>query len=695
MDELIKEFLVESQEGLDRMERCLTELELQPDNRELLAEIFRAVHTIKGTTGFLALPRLEKLAHAGEHLLGLLRDGRLQATRTVVDALLALLDRLRSILQIIGATGQEGKRECDDDTALIALLDDLRESGGVAPVREAAAMPTAPAIPVEQNTRATQPTDQTLRVDVDTMNRMMNLVGELVLTRNQILQANGSGEQFTALTRRLDGVTADLRETVMRARTQPVGQLFQKFPRMVRDLAQSCARCVRLDFDGQETRLDKSLLEALKDPLTHALRNAVDHGIESPGDRVRSGKALEGVIRLSARHEGGQVVIEVADDGGGISAENVLKRAVERGLLTPERALTLSETEALQIVFAPGFSTRDAVTVVSGRGVGMDVVRSNVESVGGVVELESKLGEGTTLRMRVPLTLAIVPALVVRCGPSSFAIPQNAVCELLLVMRRDESRMVQTIGDAPMLRLREELLPLVSLNDLLGLAKHIDNGYYVAVLEAKGRRFGLMVDDLLDPQEIVVKPLARVLRASGVFSGASVLGNGELALILDLSGLATRARLDLAETSAADVSARAAEAVEASRAEGTSVLIFEGCGGERGAIPLHAVERIERLMPEQVEYCGGVALMQITGGFLPLEDAGGLLLNGAGDSVTVVVCHRGAEVNSRIGLVVERVLNIAEAEVLLPQQSHGGRLALVQERLATMQAGFEDLERAA
>ena len=275
---------------------------------------------------------------------------------------------------------------------------------------------------------------------------MMNLVGELVLTRNQMLQSDMEAANFPELARRLDSVTADLRETVMQARMQPVGHLFGKFPRMVRDLAQTCGREVRIEFFGQETGLDKSLLEAIKDPLTHAVRNAVDHGIEPPAERVMAGKPSEGCVRLRAFHQSGSVVIEVADDGAGIAMERVLAKAVERGLVTAEQAAEMTEREALQLIFLPGFSTAAAVTTVSGRGVGMDVVRANVEKVGGSVELESQVGMGTTLRLRVPLTLAIVPALVVRSGGQSFALPQSALVELVYVPQRDAETAVERIG---------------------------------------------------------------------------------------------------------------------------------------------------------------------------------------------------------------------------------------------------------
>jgi two-component system chemotaxis sensor kinase CheA len=408
VEDLTKEFIAESQEGLERMELCLTELEKRPDDSELVAEIFRAVHTIKGTTGFLGFGRLERLAHAGESLLGALRDGKLAVTSELISGLLELMDGLRKILQTIEARGTEGERSTDDDRELIALLAVLKAGDGELPTDaepttqsrdpfdELSAGSSASSGQVVEHPNhlglngeptfqnrdvghpalsATVPStqDKTLRIDVEVLNRMMNLVGELVLTRNQILRCTPDAENFPELARRLDSVTAELRESVMRARMQPVGHLFSKFPRMVRDLAMTCDRQVRIEFEGQETGLDKSLLEAVRDPLTHAVRNAVDHGIEPPEERVKAGKPAEGVVRLRAFHQSGSVVIEVIDDGAGISTGRVLAKAMERGLVTPEQAEAMTQREALQVIFVAGFSTNQEVTNVSGRGVGLDV----------------------------------------------------------------------------------------------------------------------------------------------------------------------------------------------------------------------------------------------------------------------------------------------------------------------------------
>jgi two-component system chemotaxis sensor kinase CheA len=720
VDDLTKEFIAESQEGLDRMERCLTELETRPDDAGLLGEIFRAVHTIKGTTGFLGFDRLEKLAHAGEHLLGSLRDGRFRVTSELITGLLDLMDGLRAILVLIEETGSEGTRSSDEDGELIARLALLNGEMppaeiepellhaiidvGVAPLSDsgdskAPGVSSATIAAAANSERNGAGNDKTLRIDVDVLNRMMNLVGELVLTRNQMLQSDMAAANFPELARRLDSVTADLRETVMQARMQPVGNLFGKFPRMVRDLARTCGRDVRVEFTGQETGLDKSLLEAIKDPLTHAVRNAVDHGIEAPSVRVLAGKPAEGCVRLRAFHQSGSVVIEVADDGAGIPMERVLAKAVERNLVTPEQAAGMSEREALQLIFLPGFSTAAAVTTVSGRGVGMDVVRANVEKVGGSVEVESRKGEGTTLRLRVPLTLAIVPSLVVRSGGQSFALPQSALVELVDIPQREFARVVQRIGSAELFRLRERLLPMIWLDRLLGLEPDLlkaSRGHYLAVLEADGCRYGLVVDELMSPEEIVVKPLSPVLREIGMFSGATVLGNGTLALILDVGATAARAGVKPIEEESVSIGAE--EAVM-QKAAGESFLIFEDRARERTALPLGMVERIESVSLDRIEYAGGRPLLQYRGELLRLEDLGDVLpdLEAArqrGEEVlaTVLICgDAGLGGEQRMGVVVRHVLDVSRGTLLERDAASNGmgvELALVKEKLTLVRREF-------
>ena len=712
MDELTREFLIESQEGLDRMERCLTELETRPGDAALLGDIFRSVHTIKGTTGFLGFRRLEKLAHAGENLLGLLRDRKLSADARLISGLLHLLDGLRSILKSIESGTGEGS---GGDEELIRELETFQmpaptvaaasanvkskpkttrsrrsvvktkvvtEAPGdsivastpdrvvdVDPV-EVSDNPPAQKAEAELIGSAQKPAspitsgaaESTLRVDVVLLNRMMNLVGELVLTRNQVLQATAADPRMTMLSRRLDMVTADLRESVMKARMQPVSNIFSKMPRIVRDLTQALGRRVRLEVEGQDTELDKSLLEAIKDPLTHAVRNSLDHGIEPPEARTAAGKDPEGVLKLRAVQEGSHVIIEVLDDGAGIDVEKVRRKAIERGVISAERAQQMGERELLQLIFLPGFSTAAAVTNVSGRGVGMDVVRTNVEKIGGKVEIDSRVGKGTTLRLRIPLTLAIIPALIVRSLGQSFALPQGSLSELVHIPAEQARKAIEWIDGAPLYRLRGNLLPLVFLGGLLEPgSKHGNTRVqddFIAVLDVDGRRFGLVVDGLADPEEIVVKPLSPVLKNIGLYSGATVLGNAELALILDPGAIATRAGIS---ASVQDEAAKDACEEEITDTEKSAEYLLVEVASRRAAVLLNDVLRIEQLPLSRIEYIGYRPVINFQGQLMPVEDSGGIITeacsSGAGEegSVIVVVCREG---NRHVGIAVSQVLDV-------------------------------------
>jgi two-component system chemotaxis sensor kinase CheA len=501
--------------------------------------------------------------------------------------------------------------------------------------------------------------ESTLRVDVTLLNRMMNLVGELVLTRNQVLQATSADPNMTLLSRRLDMVTADLRESVMKARMQPVSNIFSKIPRIVRDLSQSLGRRVRLQMEGQETELDKSLLEAIKDPLTHSVRNSLDHGIEPPEVREAAGKDAEGTLKLRASQEGSHVVIEVSDDGAGIAVEKVRQKAIERGLMTAERAAQLGERELLQLVFLPGFSTASAVTNVSGRGVGMDVVRTNVEKIGGKVEIDSRAGKGTTLRMRIPLTLAIIPALIVRSMKQSFALPQGALLELVHVPPDQAAKTIEWMEGAPLYRLRGKLLPLVFLDRLLmpGMEHRVadERDHFIAVLDADGRCFGLVVDGLADPEEIVVKPLSAVLKDIGLFSGATVLGNADLALILDPGSIAMKAGVTMSREEETTFAVEDGNESEAAKLE---YLLVEAAG-RKAAVPLADVLRIEQLVASRIEYIGHRPVLNFEGQLLPVEDSGGVLAATEGNpeaQVIVVVCREGKR---HVGIAVSHVLDVA------------------------------------
>jgi two-component system chemotaxis sensor kinase CheA len=784
VDDLTREFLLESQEGLDRMERCLTDLENRPGDAELLAEIFRAVHTIKGTTGFLGFSRLESLSHAGENLLGLLRDGKLAANAEIISGLLTLMDRLRGVLRSIEQSGAEGEN-APEDAAMIARLEALQQTGvvavGAAEAVEAEAPITEPemvaAVPAPVQVRVRKPrrgrdsqkpagrvargsgnpkrvapllvdtawskageagpyrepvpakerdepetqrsasadagavpgrpeksetteaapaaaagggtADSTLRVDVDLLNRMMNLVGELVLTRNQILQATSADAGFALLGRRLDMVTADLRESVMKARMQPVSHVFSRFPRLVRDLALGLGKQVKLELEGQETELDKSLLEAIRDPLTHAIRNCIDHGIEMPEVRVANGKPAEGTVRLRAYHEGSHVMVEVHDDGAGMNLARIREKALERGLVPAARAEQMSEREILQLIFLPGFSTAATVTSVSGRGVGMDVVRTNVEKIGGKVEVDSKAGEGTALRLRIPLTLAIIPALIVRSRGQNFAVPQGSLTELVHLNEDEIGSRIEWMESAALYRLRGHLLPLIFLDRLLQQPpRDADTACDIAILNAEGRRFGLVVDGLADPEEIVVKPLAAVLREIGYYAGATILGNGEMALILNPSAIAQNAGVRL--TGATE------DALAAEPNAGLDDYLLVEADGRRAALPLSTVVRIERIPRSRIEMAGSHPVLRFEGALLPLDDAAACLAEGDPEAqTTVVVCRDG---DRQIGMTVSQVLDVTGGRQLEEAGTGAvaGGLTLLHEKVTSIVslAGIAGLETA-
>ncbi len=560
---------------------------------------------------------------------------------------------------------------------------------------------------------------------------MMNLVGELVLTRNQILQRAPNAEGFSDLARRLDTVTSDLRESVRQARMQPLGHLFAKFPRMVRDLAKTCERRVRIEFEGQETGLDKTLLEAIRDPLTHAVRNSVDHGIEPPDQRILAGKPAEGLIRLRAFQQSGSVVIEVIDDGSGIPAAAVLKKAMERGLVSVDQAARMSEHDMLQLIFAPGLSLSPEITHISGRGVGMDVVRTNVQKVGGSVEVESVFGVGTTLRLRVPLTLAIVPALVVRSGGQSFALPQHSLIELVNLQSYNSDAVIERVGTTEVLHLRDSLLPIIRLDKLLQLqvdAAVGKRGSYIAVMEECGRRFGLAIDDLNPPEEIVVKPLSGLLRNLGIYSGATVLGNGDIALILDVKAIADRAgHKSVGEEIAPHrCDSPGSDSTATPKNPESMMVVYELSRRDahehvQMAIPLAQVERIETLPLTAIQYTNGRGMLQYRGELILLEDQGELLSKqtvidravtsspaqtsstalfieapatrneSSGTTVTIMICQRTETSRPRrFGIVVHRVLNVS-AGILLPESAELGSfpLAMIQNRIATVHDAFQ------
>lgn len=848
LDDIIKEFLVESYENLDQLDRDLVALEDAPDDRNRLSSVFRTIHTIKGTCGFLGFPILEHVTHVGENLLVKLRDGELRLNGESTNGLLAMVDAVRTILANIEVNGTEGS---DHYEALVETLDQLRTGKSVAavatvqatavsvasggsssatddqasetveervgetieaiesmvddltkspkkgrkrspkktepapkaqtvepkakpapkrktppkpkaeakakpaprstakaksepkpktaskpraeskpkrstkkqiaadaavvvpvsvevPVRPIASVvppehvtspveletphlevtpveaPASPARKEAKNTTAAGSTaagndaesasdsgeknqalsETTVRLDVALLDRLMNLVGELVLARNQILQFSQSTSDpgLIAASQRLNLITTELQEGVMKTRMQPIRNAWSKLPRVVRDLAQSCCKKVVVQMEGADTELDKTILEAIKDPLTHIVRNSVDHGIEPPEVRVANGKPAEGTLWLRAFHEGGQVNIEIADDGGGINLERVRAKGLEKGLITEEQAASMSDREAMQLILLPGFSTAAKVTNVSGRGVGMDVVKTNVEKIGGTLDINSIAGEGTTLRIKIPLTLAIVPGLVVTCGGDRYCIPQVSLLELVRLDAERARGEIETMHSVPVYRLRGRLLPLVYLDEELGLrprrteAERRDaEKVNIVVLQAEDRQFGLVVDQITDTQEIVVKPLGQHLKGIPSYAGSTIMGDGTVALILDVIGLARQGHV-LTEHGGRSIHELNNKAERSLTQQ--SYLIVDPGDGSRSAIPLSSVARLEEFKADQIERSGHQAVVQYRDEIMPLISLDGGYGGGCGDGSMSVVVFRAADRN--VGVMVGKIVDIVE-----------------------------------
>ena len=678
--------MTESNENLVRLEQDIVELERAPGDAALLNSIFRTIHTIKGTCGFLGLERLERVAHSGESVLVLVRDGKLDASPELMTSVLACVDVIKEILATIEQTGNE---PAGDDTSLIASLDAWVTGEPRAPVStpvvaaapepvsnpsptQALSTPTPPAAPSpaasDARAQSTEATDATLRVNVHLLDRLMNLVGELVLSRNQLIQLSSANEDspYVAPVQRLNRVATDLQEAVMKTRMQPIGNAWGKLPRMVRDLAQETGKRIELELSGAETELDRQILQAIQDPLTHMVRNSADHGVESPAARRAAGKSETGRIRLNAYHEGGHVLIEVSDDGAGLDAAKIRAKAVERGMLTREAAAALTEAQSLRLIFEPGFSTAEKVTNVSGRGVGMDVVRSNIERIGGVVELSSRIGVGTTVRVRIPLTLAIISGLIVGVSGEWFAIPQIGIVELVRV---SEGRSIENVHGAEFLRLRDSLLPLAHLETLLGLPRRErPQDYIIVVCQVGDTRFGLVVGEVLDTQEIVVKPVGRMVKHLEMYAGCTILGDGRVIMILDAAGLAAKARISSGSEAAAN--APGAVIASASTREGdrqTLLLLDAGLPALQG-VPLSLVARLEEIPASRFERADGRWLVQYRDSLLTIVPARDGLDVTAKDPRPVVVFSDGEHA---MGLAVEEIRDIVEDNVLI--EARGGR----------------------
>jgi two-component system chemotaxis sensor kinase CheA len=705
MDDLLADFLTETNEGLATLDVALLKLEKAPDDRQTLSEIFRNVHTIKGTCGFLGLSRLEKVAHAAENVLGKYRDGTLKVTPEGITLILSALDCLKSIVSGLESTGSE---PTGDDRGLIAALDaawrgEMPGAGtGAAPaVAEVApalggqvdfdsfedpfaAAPAAPAVPAPAAAPpAPAPTPsrsaeheeaapaggggpitptQTIRVSVDVLEDLMTLVSELVLTRNQLLQLVRARNDaaLTVPLQRLSHITSELQEGVMKTRMQPIGNAWQKLPRIVRDLANELGKKIELVMKGAETELDRQVLELIKDPLTHMVRNSGDHGLENPEQRRAAGKPETGRVMLNAYHEGGHIIIEVGDDGRGLSVEKIKSKVLSQGLTTEAELAGMTEREVQHFIFRAGFSTAAAVTSVSGRGVGMDVVKTNVEKIGGTIELRSVEGKGTTFYIKIPLTLAIVSALIVEAGGERFAIPQIGVVELVRAGASGEAAQIERIHDTPVMRLRERLLPLVSLSRLLQLDQPEGNGRdegFVVVTQVGANVFGIIVDKVFDTEEIVVKPVAPILRHVTMFSGNTILGDGSVIMILDPNGIARAT--SVGADSAAAAEEQREEVMRGSRSgERTALLLFRAGDETPKAVPLGLVARLEDLPAESIELSGGRPLVQYRGKLMPLVPMSGHWTPPEPGRRQAVLVFNDRD--RAMGLMVDSILDVVE-----------------------------------
>ncbi|MDD3443966.1 MAG: hybrid sensor histidine kinase/response regulator [Zavarzinia sp.] len=729
MDDLLQEFLTETAENLDVVDVEIVKLEQDPNNREVLSNIFRLVHTIKGTCGFLGLPRLEAIAHAAENVLGKFRAGEMTVTEDAVSLILESLDGIKAILTVLQATEQEPP---GDDAGIIARLDDMAEgrytppsvpaatsapvampapaeapievviperalkpgevsldeleaaflmapgpdaiAAGAAPILsedEAAATAVVARDPATDAPRKTpevhdaaegkteaQIGNQTLRVSVDLLENLMTMVSELVLTRNQLLQmVRRMGDtEFATPLQRLSHCTSELQEGVMKTRMQPIGNAWSKLPRIVRDLSHELKKKIDLQMHGAETELDRQVLELIKDPLTHMVRNSADHGLEGTEERRAAGKPETGRITLNAYHEGGHIIIQIADDGRGLDLSRIKAKAVANGLASESEIAAMSDAQVGRFIFHPGLSTAEKVTSVSGRGVGMDVVKTNIEKIGGTIDLKTVRGHGTTFQIKIPLTLAIVSALIVECAGERFAVPQIGVVELVRANPDSEHR-IEEINHTPVVRLRNRLLPVIFLGETLKLVPPgtpRPEEAFIIVAQVGTQTFGIVVDRVFDTEEIVVKPVATILRDNGLFSGNTILGDGSVIMILDPNGLALQTGEALRENhdGSAEMTAGAGQGQDT-----TSLLVFRAGGDELKAVPLSLVARLEEIETDRIELSNGKPVVQYRGRLMPIvrADAEHRLQDKGGQSVIVF-----ADGERAMGLAVDEIIDIVE-----------------------------------
>ena len=609
MDDLIADFVAECRDMLEALGGEIVAWEAQPDDRARLDNIFRFVHTVKGNCGFFDFPRLEALSHAAEDALADVRAGRRQADAALVSAVLAIIDRIGEMIAAIDA-GED--MPAGDDSALIDAL---------APGAEGHATPVAATVADAAGKATSAP--RTIRLSVELLDRVMSTVSDMVLARNELARRLRESETEVIVDgafERLSAIIAEMRDAITRTRMQRIENLFVALPRMVRDLSAELGKQVLVDIEGGDVELDREMIEMIRDPLTHIIRNAVDHGIETPAERLKAGKREIGVLCVSARQSGNQILIDIQDDGRGIDGKKLVEKAIANGVIDKAAAAQLSPREQLALIFEAGLSTAKAVTAISGRGVGMDVVRSNVERIGGIVEVDSKLGEGTRMTLRVPLTLTIIPALTVSIGTQHFAIPRSAIEEI--VRATGESVTLEHVGGAGIATIRGRRVPEVSLAEILGLESHVDpaDRRLIVLRPAGGDVYALSVDRIHDHEELVVKPAAPAVMATGLYAGTTLADDGSPILLFDPAGLAEvgGVKLEVQERAA-----RIAEGPVSSGPKVVPVLLFRGLDGARRALRLAVVDRIEEVAVTAVKDAAGQLRVQVGDAILPLAGATG------------------------------------------------------------------------
>ena len=709
MDDLLREFLTETNESLNVLDVELVRFERDPNNGEILDNVFRLVHTIKGTCGFLGLERLERLAHSAETLMGQFRAGR-PVTAEAVSLILSTIDRIKALLEALEAEEREPEGADHDITSALELLAATAEAAAPKNAAPKAGAPKAVAEEAEPESaldeadeeplssapqscestasvssggtstgagsmsaagnvgigpaadadRSERIAGQSIRVNLDTLDHLMTMVSELVLTRNQLLEiARRHPEtEFKLPLQRLSNVTAELQEGVMKTRMQPIGNAWQKLPRIVRDLASELDRKIDLEMTGADTELDRQVLDLIKDPLTHMVRNCAAHGIEPPRERLAVGKPEHGTIRLAAHHQAGHIIIEISDDGRGLATDRIRAKALELGLATEADVAKMPEVQLHRFIFAPGFSTASEITNIAGRGVGMDVARANIDTIGGTIDVRSTRGQGTVFTIKIPLTLAIVSALIVESGGDRFAIPQLAVLELVRV-RADSDHQIDWLKETPVLRSRNKLLPLVHLKKLLGIdmqqsAADAASGFIV-VLQIGSATFGVVVDSVLQTEEIVVKPMSPKLGQITMFSGNTILGDGSVIMIIDPHGIAQAIGDASSMREAPGIEAN--DEVSPAEEERTAMLLFRAGSPQQKAVPLSLVTRLEIVDAKSLETSNGQHLLQYRGQLMPLVPVNeNVRVRGEGKQPLLVF----SDDEKSMGLLVDEIVDIVD-----------------------------------